>query len=828
MKRPRLLRGVIEIDGLILEATRTDERALSLWSAGSALVPLSDGRRLLVWPEARTVDVTTAPGLPVIRDGDGFRDHLNDGGRMSGVARVLIGGEQRDLTLGTRLDPASLLDLTAWEIHRPPPRAQQRADSTGAEPAAPTVAVAEPPTVSESRSILGVGEPDGRTRRAWSDLTRRSPDRARSASHAADSGWRRPGARGGAGNASGRLPTTDRLREALAKVSGGTARQERYLRDLRRRFRTGDIDEALRRAIPISAGSDDQRRSWRVPGRRSELTPFARRAPGGAGIPVDSGVDAQLRQHYNEAFAHLDRAGRTREAAFVLIDLLGQPDRGCTYLDEHGETALAAEIAAGRASNRGLAVRLLWKAGERERAITLATRDSAFATAISLCEASDDAAAARVLRRTWSSRLLRGGDVVGAYDALGTDDDPISSAARRRALEIGLAADGIAHARMTARAVREDHPEAARHVAALVAGVADENRQRRALDLIADDLAAPPTARYDRGATDPLVRALIALDGGGSKRVKTIVGRSGDTVLRADLPAPATGTRRSVQRTPSAPIVIDVDDRGIVPVASARALADGSVVAALEGVGIRIYRPDGRRRMDIALDASVLVTADHGGSFIAAQRLDARSARASLVHLADGGRQNLGEIPLGQHASTFDGSTWFVAEGETLWMLDILAGGPTALWAEAGFGGPIVALARSTTELAVASWRGQDGERLAADAFHFTLPGLVGHAVLRIGLHAPSELLPSGRVVASAVATDHTHAALLTADAARWHIECLPLAGREAVELLQIELSDTRPNLELDAGFLVYSDAAGRIERIDIKTGHRLSIRTTI
>lgn len=505
-----------------------------------------------------------------------------------------------------------------------------------------------------------------------------------------------------------------------------------------------------------------------------------------------------------------------------LIDLLDQPDRGCTYLETHGELRLAVEIAEGRAEEPALAVRLLWKAGERDRAVVVARRHGAFAAAIARCERSRDQTTGHALRREWSSRLLAGGDLVGAYDTLAPCEDPASVAIRRRTLDLGLAADGDLHTLMTARAVRARRPDAADHVAAVLARDDEQasTATGRAVARLADDLAAPSTAPFDADAVRPLLRRLIAIDGGASERVKTITDRSRDAVLRADLPKPGPAAK---VRTAGLDVTVDRADRGVVEVLDARTLPDGSTVAVLRDVGIRLFRPDGRRRTDIDLPCDFVVPADHGGSLLACRRIDEGSVTAWLVHLADGRRMHVGDVRTSIHAPTFDGSTWFVAHGSTLWMLDILAEGPTALWAQADLGGTVVGLARSTKQLAIAAYRSSAGaDRVAAHAFLFTLPSLTGYGMRPVAIRPGRELLDDGSVTYGAVAHDGANVALVEHGDDQVVVTCRPRRSPSADPLARLTLPSGEPRVFLDSGILVVSDHDGRIERIDIRRRERL------
>src|SRR5712692_6526204 len=126
------------------------------------------------------------------------------------------------------------------------------------------------------------------------------------------------------------------------------------------------FDDALRDAIALGKGGF---MTLRLPRRRGVITgPTAKRGQGGA-IPWGPTVHQHLSTLYREAAAHLEKAGRVEEAAFVLADLMGNALGAVAVLERHGRFALAADLADGRKMAADLVVRLRWRAGHHERAV---------------------------------------------------------------------------------------------------------------------------------------------------------------------------------------------------------------------------------------------------------------------------------------------------------------------------------------------------------------------------------------------------------------------------------------------------------------------------
>jgi len=164
-----------------------------------------------------------------------------------------------------------------------------------------------------------------------------------------------------------------RLRSKLAEVlwmsrlgSVLGRRHAEYLRNMLELFDRGELDEALRRAIPLGGDGDGTARlGVTMPRRRDNLnlTFGARRA--GSVIPVADMAMDMLRQRYRDAAARLEREGRIDEAAFAFAELLNDVDAAIALLERHGHYAIAARLAEPRDLNAGLVVRLWFLAGEQ-------------------------------------------------------------------------------------------------------------------------------------------------------------------------------------------------------------------------------------------------------------------------------------------------------------------------------------------------------------------------------------------------------------------------------------------------------------------------------
>ncbi len=145
-------------------------------------------------------------------------------------------------------------------------------------------------------------------------------------------------------------------RSPLGRTIG--RRHADYLRETLAMFDRGELDEALRRAIPL--GGEDGGASGlavALPSPRGALSPSLAQLGGGAAFPAVAAAIAQLRQRYQAARDRLLLDGRIEEAAFVVADLLGDPAAAVALLERHGRARLAAELAEARGLDATLVVR---------------------------------------------------------------------------------------------------------------------------------------------------------------------------------------------------------------------------------------------------------------------------------------------------------------------------------------------------------------------------------------------------------------------------------------------------------------------------------------
>nr|WP_249347895.1 bpX6 domain-containing protein [Corallococcus exiguus] len=544
-------------------------------------------------------------------------------------------------------------------------------------------------------------------------------------------------------------------------------RKADYLRHLFELFEQGDLDEALRHAIPLSKTLDARAQvALGVPGPREELRiqPHGRSgaAQGFGGGPA---VFEALRERYRETFRRLEREGRIDEAAFVLAELLDAAEEAVSFLERHGRLQLAAELAEGRNLAPGLVVRQWFLAKDVERAVAIARRSGVFADAVLRLEKTH-AAEAQALRLLWAESLAEAGNWSQAVDVVW----PVTSARHlaRAWVERGIQAGGTSSAKLLARLALEfpDGFGAAREDIHTL--LSDETAAR------APERLAFATVLLRAGASDargallvPTVRSLMrdeAVEGLPSNasllRQFHALPDPALSALRTDMPTPKGSPRQSWAESPDLPNVrvwMDRSHAGAHAVHDAVVLPGRRVLLALGEAGARLVGPDGRTLAGFDVPAFSLVLSEQGNRALAlARRGDLW--RVSRLDLVERRATRWCDLELDAWAPTYDGERWFTAVRDTVSMVDTLAAEPRSLWRVSEVGGTVLRMAVDAKHLSfvVLHLTPEQGfERLERWAYELEGgPVLRGRADMRDLLGAPDglALTPDGEAMGVRIA----------------------------------------------------------------------------
>jgi hypothetical protein len=628
---PRQLchRGAVISSALWLRGPDTVARALAQLTPGASLHRLRDGL-LVRWPKPARVVVNEAPGVvltlldevlwafpPTPAEREALRP-------ARGAVVLCVGGVAEVVPeLEAAIDPLSLITAQVSTISL---------RGLGAPPAPPLALT----SASAPRERFGVAEADPaaeETRAALMAL-KEGGRRAKPAAEEASGGWlsalavtlgrwwrgrREAGPSESSGTASGRAPSTpaapegaswwerllSRLDElALQNTLRGLmgARHARFLGDLMEELEGGDLEKALRAAIPLSEkpsdSADPRRFPLRLPQGREQLK-VTSGPSGGGGIGLQSELFARLRLLYTQAAERLTREGRIEEAAFVYAELLDRASDAVGLLERHGRFALAADIAETRRLAPAWQIALRLQAGETERGMDLARRYNLFEeTALRL--AATEPKLARTLRLTHIT-LLAGQGRLGQALGLAMRHNETrmvlalaEGCVNRGGLHLIAAFDALA---TMPPALRGQALHAARPL--LRVSAADPAREALLRTLAEFQPTAIPAPEQQllqslqREAARVALRAAAEGLTDGVKLAQALARRA-DVALDRELSAarpldpPLRPSTNHLRRS--------AEDRGSIPIHDLGRREDGAVVLALGETGLALLQPDGARR----------------------------------------------------------------------------------------------------------------------------------------------------------------------------------------------------------------------------------------
>ncbi|QWF18632.1 bpX6 domain-containing protein [Lysobacter capsici] len=742
-------RGRQTVDGLWLAADwlspeRRSERILREWMPGCRAWRFEHGD-VLCFEDPRMLQCEFAGGTPLRRVGAHglYAGPLTDEERASlaaGDVHLVIGGQLQALHFAKAqaLDPSLVIDIDDYALHDTydgrRSLALPKVGRLTAKPLREVLGDKIPPPSQEREAFLrdaaargAGGNADGKA--VGEGFSSRKPSLRERAVGTRDrfADWllrRFPGLAGGAGGApsgrgSGKAPNDrgggidgivrprhravvpQRWRDMLVRfaIASRTSRligmrHGAYLRRLMEQFDRGDLNEALRNALPIDGSGESLGQAFGAPGRRDSL----RLSQGnGAATSIDFGDSARdrLRKLYRNAFEQLDRLGKIDEAVFVLAELLNARDEALDYLVKHERFAQAAELGLSWDMAPDLIIRLLMLSGDRERAVLVARRDNAFAAAVNLLE-NGHPQQARQLRGEWGQALAEQGLWLAAVDAVWPDPQ-----AREQAGRWLLAAEA-AGAELSARALVQRAsllPDTVLHYAERIARLADPASPAAPREALGRDLAEVKQSNSAlRSLAAQVLPALAAdraacandLQHGQLERLRKL---ADDPWLSADLPEwslPTSSGRRRLWDTMGALSASVPDAPGLQSPHDVAALGDGRYLVALGEAGAAVVDRSGRRVRNYAVPAYRFVMSHSGQVALAIARRDSvsRIARLDLAHheIAD-----LGAMPLQFFADRFDGIAWSVVSGERIMVVDAARASLDVLWSVGDLGGPVVA-----------------------------------------------------------------------------------------------------------------------------------------
>jgi hypothetical protein len=495
-------------------------------------------------------------------------------------------------------------------------------------------------------------------------------------------------------------------------------RQAAYMQRMFEMFENGDLEEALRHAIPLRGGPHSGEQSFGTPQRRQDMSTSQHQGLARSMV-FELDIEAHLRQIYRQTFERLERAGRIEEAVFVLAELLKAQQEALDCLEKHGRQQQAADLALAWDMPAATIVRLLCLAGNWQRALLVARRDEAFADAVALLQDKSPFYAER-LRLEWAESLARKGLWLQAVEVVW----PLP-AERERAtqwlLNAEMAGGSLALGALVKRAILL--PDTLLAYADQIEQLRDDPQRFAERATLADSLLQHKAHASELAwLASATVHAIIADQVGGQGRLslqqlQALVSMSKDKLLQADLPQqlparPAPYT----QVTGSEPLQWTAPAMGSRMIRDAVPLDDQRYLLALGEAGAVVVDAHGNTLYQFAMPAQYIVLA-HGRqvALLVARRNEVW--RISKVDLVTRIATDLGVQMFNVFSRTFNGSNWTIGRGRQLRVVDVDRGFET-LWHVSDLPGEVIGMKDDTYNESLWLSDAQAGLEL----WHYRLP----------------------------------------------------------------------------------------------------------
>lgn len=700
-----LHRGHLEVDALWFDAGSLGEaearrRLLEAWQPGCRVQRWRGGYLLqflsfqrhipTVLENTRRIAASEATGLPLRAQKEGYTALELPKNAPAGPLVWAQGGTLVAETPGETVDPGSWLDLGPM----------QRGQSLGRPP--PPPALPAPMATVDLRAKAGVSV-DPRTAELLAALAEKMTLQVNPPAAWAQ-GWlgsllrglfpRNPTAgrrmiAGPAGAPQPYAPSLLKQRWLEFLLRSGLYgfiqnRQEEYLRELFSAFEEGDLQDALRRAIPLadSGAASGAPLAAGTPQPRSSL----QMTSGGSGVSLlqlEDQVREALKAHYRKAVQRLLDENRVDEAVFVLSELLRDHEGAVTTLERAGRWEDAAKLAELRGLDVALQVRLWLEAGAEARAITLARQAGVFSPVVGSLERHHPELGRR-LRRLWARSFADRGANLSAVQVLW--ENPTLRAEALPLLEELENRDFWTEALPYHLSLAPQHREAAtRRLREGGREFSVEELRRLATGL--HQLQVPEQQGIQRG-----LQRLLAGRGPMPEGQRSMLMQK--TLCT---PPEATGLKEKQEIRLSGPGLRPLSD-GI--------LRGDRLWVALGEEGVEEWDHRGRKRHVFPVPTLNLIADQTGEQALSVMR---RGGRLVVSHLDLLRRKHnfLIDLRADHYSMSFDGQRWFVSCGDELYALDATDPG-RVLW-RVQLPGTILALSQDETFLAV--WtRSRSGE----------------------------------------------------------------------------------------------------------------------
>jgi hypothetical protein len=487
------------------------------------------------------------------------------------------------------------------------------------------------------------------------------------------------------------------IKSPLDKVIGKD--QTKHIQGLINDIKRGDIDSALKDAIPLGNLRDALRSKGLTLGRIKGRLPDRIQPYGGTGsssIYLDDQLVAVLRRTYEKAFEKIDRQGKYEKAAFILAELLRDIDRAVEYLEKHRQYKLAAQLAEGQQLPPDRVIRQWILAGDIDKALHVAVLSGCYEEAITALEISHPDAA-KDLRWYCAQLHYRSGNIPRAADIAWPIVEKREAVLQwmKEMVQIGGAA-GAQHLVRLAVNDQENFENYLIQIENLL-----NHGQFDAMLLFYDEVVRSGNSPVNARIASLCVRHYLTEVAKGklpfdTKRWKRLCEIAGDLTLRADIRNLEISAIKF--QAPLDELALPKEyhfgvTHGRYPV-DAVVLHNGQILAAYGESGVELWHPSGKLSKQIAVPCHDIVLSDAGFSAL----LVAHRTGYQVIHKYDlktkQAKQWLG-IKVNAWAKTFDGNGWLIGRGKSLQLIDVNKKDQTVLWCVNDLPGVVRNIART-------------------------------------------------------------------------------------------------------------------------------------
>lgn len=459
-------------------------------------------------------------------------------------------------------------------------------------------------------------------------------------------------------------------------------KQAKYLSEMMEMFERGDLDEALKRAIPLEDMQSLKQMSEQMPflgflRPRSNLhINYGRQTPSSSSVMLGNQWFSELRELYRQTFDRLVAQNRLEEAAFVLAELLKSNEEAVNFLEKHKKFRLAAQLAESRNLPKETIVRQWFLSGEKKRAVQIAIQHNCFDYAVTRFEKEKHPQAAE-LREIWAESLAESGNLTAAVNTLWKLENKRERANEwiDKVIEFG----GSAAGEMLAKKLSLS-PESFTEVKEKLFKNLMENgfeAEEKRTAFASEALKLTPNAEL-RMLIKPVARKILA-DGFGlltAQNFRQIIEFSGDYALRTDLPKLSKTAAGKVKT-----LIVEIaeNDCGAAVVFDACLLPDGKIAVALGESGVKILSQKGKQIAHFDQPTHKFVVSDFGTKAIGlASR--GETFRLTKFDFLNRHANYWCDASFSTFAPTYDGNLWFISSIDGIYAIDAHAKDFEAIW----------------------------------------------------------------------------------------------------------------------------------------------------